>query len=46
MDFLVDGIEIPYVFNLTNLGLLERPENGGVICPYALMHIDMYMKAA
>lgn len=31
---------------LTNLGLLERTESGGVICPYASMHIDMYMKAA
>lgn len=31
---------------LTKLGLLERTENGGVVCPYASMHIDMYMKAA
>lgn len=31
---------------LTQLGLLERTESGGVICPYASMHIDMYMKAA
>src|SRR5450830_740196 len=31
---------------LTNLGLLERTESGGVICPYTSMHIDMYMKAA
>jgi predicted transcriptional regulator len=31
---------------LTTLGLLERTEAGGVICPYASMHIDMYMKAA
>ena len=31
---------------LTNLGLLERTESGGVLCPYSSMHIDMYMKAA
>lgn len=31
---------------LANLGLLERTESGGVICPYTSMHIDMYMKAA
>jgi predicted transcriptional regulator len=31
---------------LTDLGLLERTEGGGVICPFASMHIDMYMKAA
>ncbi len=31
---------------LTTLGLLERTKSGGVICPYASMHIDMYMKAA
>lgn len=31
---------------LSNLGLLERTESGGVICPYTSMHIDMYMKAA
>lgn len=31
---------------LAELGLLERPEGGGVICPYSSMHIDMYLKAA
>jgi predicted transcriptional regulator len=31
---------------LAGLGLLERTENGGVICPYSSMHIDMYLKAA
>ena len=31
---------------LAELGLLERTEAGGVICPYASMHIDMYLKAA
>jgi predicted transcriptional regulator len=28
---------------LTTLGLLERTESGGVICPYVSMHIDMHM---
>ena len=31
---------------LAGLGLLERTESGGVVCPYASMHIDMYLKAA
>jgi hypothetical protein len=31
---------------LTELGLLERTESGGVCCPYTSMHIDMYLKAA
>ncbi len=31
---------------LAGLGLLERTENGGVVCPYSSMHIDMYLKAA
>ena len=31
---------------LTKLGMLERTEIGGVVCPYSSMHIDMYMKAA
>jgi predicted transcriptional regulator len=31
---------------LAELGLLERTESGGVLCPYASMHIDMYLKAA
>lgn len=31
---------------LTQLGLLERTEDAGVVCPYTSMHIDMYLKAA
>jgi predicted transcriptional regulator len=31
---------------LSELGLLERTEGGGVLCPYTSMHIDMYMQAA
>ena len=31
---------------LTELGLLERTESGGVSCPFTSMHIDMYLKAA
>jgi predicted transcriptional regulator len=31
---------------LAELGLLERTESGGVLCPYSSMHIDMYLKAA
>ncbi len=31
---------------LAEIGLLERTEGGGLICPYSSMHIDMYMKAA
>lgn len=31
---------------LAELGMLERTESGGVICPYSSMHIDMYLKAA
>ena len=31
---------------LAELGLLERTGGGGVLCPYASMHIDMYLQAA
>ena len=31
---------------LTDLGLLERTDSGGVCCPYTSMHIDMYLTAA
>ena len=31
---------------LSQLGLLERTEDAGVVCPYTSMHIDMYLKAA
>ena len=34
------------VVALAGLGLLERTEGGGVVCPYASMHIDMHLKAA
>lgn len=34
------------IVNLAELGLLERTESGGVMCPYTSMHIDMYLKAA
>ena len=34
------------VVTLAELGLLERTDSGGVICPYTSMHIDMYLKAA
>ena len=31
---------------LAELGMLERTDGGGVLCPYVSMHIDMYLKAA
>jgi predicted transcriptional regulator len=31
---------------LAELGLLERTQSGGVLCPYASLHIDMHLKAA
>jgi hypothetical protein len=31
---------------LADLGLLERTESGGVVCPFSSMHIDMVLKAA
>ena len=31
---------------LADLGLLERTESGGAICPFASLHIDMHLKAA
>jgi hypothetical protein len=31
---------------LAALGLLERTESGGAVCPYTSMHIDMYLQAA
>jgi predicted transcriptional regulator len=31
---------------LADLGLLERTESGGMVCPYSSMHIDMVLKAA
>lgn len=34
------------VVMLAELGLLERTDGGGLVCPYSSMHIDMYLKAA
>ena len=31
---------------LSHLGLLERTDAGGLVCPFAEMHIDMCLKAA
>ena len=31
---------------LTELGLLERTERGGVLCPYADIHVDMHLREA
>lgn len=34
------------VLALAELGLVERSANGGVVCPFAAVHIDMQMRAA
>ncbi|HSV84298.1 MAG TPA: winged helix-turn-helix transcriptional regulator [Ramlibacter sp.] len=34
------------VQELLELGLIERGENGGVVCPFASVHIDMELRAA
>ena len=34
------------VVTLAGLGLLERTEGSGVVCPYSSIHIDMNLKAA
>ena len=31
---------------LAKLGMLERTEQGGLICPFTSMHIDMYLESA
>lgn len=31
---------------LAELGLVERPESGGVVCPFSAVHIDMEIRAA
>lgn len=31
---------------LAELGLLERTEHGGVVCPFTAVHIDMEIRAA
>ena len=30
---------------LANLGMVERAEQGGLVCPFSSMHIDMYLNA-
>ena len=34
------------VQELVSLGLLERGEAGGVLCPFACVHIDMELRSA
>lgn len=34
------------VRQLLELGLVERGEGGGVVCPFASMHIDMELRSA
>ncbi len=34
------------VQELLELGLVERGEDGGVVCPFATVHIDMELHAA
>ena len=34
------------VQELLDLGLVERGEGGGVMCPFATVHIDMELRAA
>lgn len=34
------------VQELLELGLVERSEGGGVVCPFATVHIDMELRAA
>ncbi|WP_444547273.1 hypothetical protein [Ottowia beijingensis] len=31
---------------LADLGLLERTEGGGVICPFATVHVDFKLERA
>lgn len=31
---------------LAELGMLERTDSGGLVCPYSSMYIDMYLRAA
>jgi predicted transcriptional regulator len=31
---------------LAELGLIERTERGGVVCPFESVHIDMHLQAA
>ena len=39
-------LTIEDVVALAELGLLERTDAGGVVCPFASLHIDMHLKAA
>lgn len=34
------------VATLTELGLLERTQAGGVVCPFEDVHVDMHLQAA
>ena len=34
------------VQELLDLGLVEREDGGGVMCPFATVHIDMELRAA
>ena len=34
------------VTTLTDLGLIERTERGGVVCPYDDIHVDMHIRHA
>lgn len=34
------------VTTLTDLGLMERTDSGGVLCPFVSMHIDIVLEAA
>jgi len=34
------------VQDLIELGLIERGEGGGVVCPYTTVHIDMELRSA
>jgi hypothetical protein len=29
---------------LADLGLLERTDRGGVVCPFADIHVDMHLR--
>ena len=31
---------------LANLGLIERTERGGVVCPFTDIHVDMHLREA
>ncbi len=31
---------------LADLGLVERTERGGIVCPFADIHVDMHLREA